>query len=166
MYAIRSYYEATGEIAVIDGSTNTVLTYIDLTLNGDPQSPYQVAIDEAQNIIYVGAKSPEPEPYALIPDANGKYGCMAIRELPSDEVPGGEDVITSYSIHYTKLYENRLAQTLEKIYPRLNLPLRYDAFRSHSDGNLFFEAGVSGIRGLRMKEQYLHFVRDSGALIS
>jgi len=39
--------------------------------------------------------------------------------------------------------ENRLAQTLEKIYPRLNLPLRYDAFRSHSDGNLFFEAGVS-----------------------
>jgi len=83
--------QATGEIAVIDGSTNTVLTYIDLTLNGDPQSPYQVAIDEAQNIIYVGAKSPEPEPYALIPDANGKYGCMAIRELPSDEVPGGEE---------------------------------------------------------------------------
>jgi DNA-binding beta-propeller fold protein YncE len=83
--------QATGEIAVIDGSTNSVLTYIDLTLNGDPQSPYQVAIDEAQNIIYVGAKSPEPEPYALIPDANGKYGCKAIRELPSDEVPeGGE----------------------------------------------------------------------------
>jgi DNA-binding beta-propeller fold protein YncE len=68
-----------------------VLTYIDLTLNGDPQSPYQVAIDEAQNLIYVGAKSPEPEPYALIPDADGKYGCKAIRELPSDEVPeGGE----------------------------------------------------------------------------
>jgi len=83
--------QATGEIAVIDGSTNTVLWYIDLTLNGDPQSPYQVAVDEAQNIIYVGAKSPEPEPYALIPDANGKYGCKAIRELPSDEVPeGGE----------------------------------------------------------------------------
>ena len=79
--------QATGEIAVIDSSTNTVLTYIDLTLNGDPQSPYQVAIDEAQNIIYVGAKSPEPEPYAL----NGPpYGCKAIRELPSDEVPEGE----------------------------------------------------------------------------
>jgi DNA-binding beta-propeller fold protein YncE len=81
--------QATGEIAVIDGSTNSVLTYIDLTLNGDPQSPYQVAIDEAQNLIYVGAKSPEPEPYALIPDAHGKYGCKAIRELPSDEVPAG-----------------------------------------------------------------------------
>jgi len=67
-----------------------VLTYIDLTLDGDPQSPYQVAVDEAQNIIYVGAKSPEPEPNALIPDANGKYGCKAIRELPSDEVPEGE----------------------------------------------------------------------------
>jgi len=83
--------QATGEIAVIDGSTNSVLTYIDLTLNGDPQSPYQVAIDEAQNIIYVGAKSPEPEPYALIPDENGKYGCKAIQELPSDEAPAGQE---------------------------------------------------------------------------
>jgi DNA-binding beta-propeller fold protein YncE len=83
--------QATGEIAVIDGATNSLLTYIDLTLNGEPQSPYQVAIDEVQNIIYVGAKSPEPEPYALIPDADGKYGCMAIRELPSDEVPAGQE---------------------------------------------------------------------------
>jgi DNA-binding beta-propeller fold protein YncE len=82
--------QATGEIAVIDGATNTVLTYIDLTLDGLPQSPYQVAIDEAQNFIYVGTKSPEPEPYALIPDANGKYGCKVIRELPSDEVPAGQ----------------------------------------------------------------------------
>ncbi len=80
--------QATGEIAVIDGSTNSVLTYIDLTLNGDPQSPYQVAIDEAQNIIYVGAKSPEPEPYAL---NETPYGCKAIRELPSDEVPEGQE---------------------------------------------------------------------------
>ncbi|BCR06846.1 acetylornithine deacetylase [Desulfuromonas versatilis] len=38
--------------------------------------------------------------------------------------------------------DNRLGQVLEAIYPRLNLPLRFDAFRSHSDGNLFFEAGV------------------------
>jgi len=83
--------QATGEIAVIDGSTNNVLTYIDLTLNGDPQTPYQVAIDEAQNFIYVGAKSPEPEPNALIPDANGKYGCKAIQELPSDEAPAGQE---------------------------------------------------------------------------
>jgi DNA-binding beta-propeller fold protein YncE len=83
--------QATGEIAVIDGSTNTVLTYIDLTLDGVPHSPYQVAIDEAQNLIYVGAKSPEPEPYALIPDADGKYGCKAIRELPSDEAPAGQE---------------------------------------------------------------------------
>jgi len=82
--------QATGEIAVIDGSTNSVLTYIDLTLDGEPQSPYQVAIDEAQNLIYVGTKSPEPEPNGLIPDENGKYGCKAIRELPSDEVPEGE----------------------------------------------------------------------------
>ena len=53
--------------------------------------PYQIAIDEAQNLIYVGSKSPEPEPYALIPDADRTYGCKAIRELPSDEVPEGEE---------------------------------------------------------------------------
>jgi len=82
--------QGTGEVAVIDGSTNTVIDFIDLTLNGDPHMPYQIAIDEAQNLIYVGAKSPEPEPYGLIPDENGKYGCLAIRELPSDEVPEGE----------------------------------------------------------------------------
>jgi DNA-binding beta-propeller fold protein YncE len=82
--------QGTGEVAVIDGSTNTVSTFIDLTLDGDPHMPYQIAIDEAQNLIYVGSKSPEPEPYALIPDADGKYGCMAIQELPSDEAPYGE----------------------------------------------------------------------------
>ncbi|MGE5141193.1 MAG: BACON domain-containing protein [Rudaea sp.] len=82
--------QATGEIAVIDGATNKVLTYVDLTLNGDPQTPYQVAVDEAQNLIYVGAKSPEPEPNALAM-VDGKYGCKAIRELPSDEVPAGQE---------------------------------------------------------------------------
>jgi len=83
--------QGTGEIAVIDGSTNDVDAFIPLTLNGDVYQPYQVAIDEAQNLIYVGAKSPEPEPNGLIPDENGKYGCKAIRELPSDEVPAGEE---------------------------------------------------------------------------
>jgi len=84
--------QGTGEVAVIDGATNTVLDFVDLTVPGvGPHMPYQVAIDEAQNIIYVGSKSPEPEPYALIPDANGVYGCKAIRELPSDEVPPGEE---------------------------------------------------------------------------
>jgi len=80
--------QGTGEIAVIDGSTNTVLTFIPLTLDGDVYQPYQVAIDEAQNLIYVGAKSPEPEPNALI---GPPYGCKAIRELPSDEAEPGEE---------------------------------------------------------------------------
>jgi DNA-binding beta-propeller fold protein YncE len=84
--------QETGEVAVIDGATNKVLAFIDLTLNGAPHMPYQIAIDEAQNLIYVGAKSPEPEPYGLIP-VNGKYGCKAIRELPSDEaLPGQEEL--------------------------------------------------------------------------
>jgi acetylornithine deacetylase len=38
--------------------------------------------------------------------------------------------------------DNRPAQILQKIYPRLGLSLQMDAFRSHSDGNLFFAAGV------------------------
>ena len=35
-----------------------------------------------------------------------------------------------------------LGQVLEFIYPKLNLPLQFTPFRSHSDGNLFFAAGV------------------------
>ncbi len=38
--------------------------------------------------------------------------------------------------------DNWLGVALESVCPRLNLPLQFDAFRSHSDGNLFFEAGV------------------------
>lgn len=38
---------------------------------------------------------------------------------------------------------NEWAEALSRIYPRLGLPLRFDAFRSHSDGNLFRRAGVN-----------------------
>ena len=38
--------------------------------------------------------------------------------------------------------DSPLAQNLGKIYQQLGLPLQMDAFRSHSDGNLFFAAGV------------------------
>jgi acetylornithine deacetylase len=38
--------------------------------------------------------------------------------------------------------ENPLARILHSVYPGLGLPLRMEAFRSHSDGNLFFAAGV------------------------
>ena len=38
--------------------------------------------------------------------------------------------------------DNLLAQVLRETCPRLGVPLRLDAFRSHSDGNLFFAAGV------------------------
>lgn len=37
--------------------------------------------------------------------------------------------------------ENRLMPVLEEVYPRLNLPLEFVPFRSHSDGNLFYHAG-------------------------
>ena len=38
--------------------------------------------------------------------------------------------------------DNRLAQILREVYPGLGLSLQMDSFRSHSDGNLFFAAGV------------------------
>jgi acetylornithine deacetylase len=37
--------------------------------------------------------------------------------------------------------ENHLMAVLEEVYPRLNLPLEFVPFRSHSDGNLFYQAG-------------------------
>jgi len=88
--------QGTSEIAVIDGLTDTIVTFIPLTLPGTaytlpgPYMPHQIAIDEAQNLIYVGAKSPEPEPNAL---SKLPYECRAIRELPSDEaIPGQEEL--------------------------------------------------------------------------
>ncbi len=38
--------------------------------------------------------------------------------------------------------DNHLDETVREIYRSLDLPLRLDAFRSHSDGNLFFAAGT------------------------
>ena len=38
--------------------------------------------------------------------------------------------------------DNPLTQILQEVYPRLGLSLQTDAFRSHSDGNLFFAAGI------------------------
>ncbi len=92
---VYSASERTSEIAVINGLTDTIVTFIPLTLPGTaytlpgPYQPYQIAIDEAQNFIYVGAKSPEPEPNALL--IGPPYGCKAIRELPSDEAPPGQE---------------------------------------------------------------------------
>ena len=37
---------------------------------------------------------------------------------------------------------NPLAHSLEEIFPRLNMPLEFVPFRSHSDGNLFYQAGT------------------------
>jgi len=69
-----------------------------------------------------------------------------------EQVEGASAFVDDLDIEMTFTFDSRgyrldtdnwLADQLEEIYPRLNLPLQYDAFRSHSDGNLFFEAGVS-----------------------
>ena len=38
--------------------------------------------------------------------------------------------------------DNGLVKVLQEVFSMLGLPLRLDAFRSHSDGNLFFASGV------------------------
>lgn len=43
---------------------------------------------------------------------------------------------------YSLADDNSYAQGLQEMYPQLGLDLRCDAFRSHSDGNLFYAAGV------------------------
>lgn len=41
--------------------------------------------------------------------------------------------------------DERLLTVFEEVYPRLNLPLEFVPFRSHSDGNLFFQGGSKPI---------------------
>lgn len=73
---------------------------------------------------------------------------QAIREIVSGakrHIPGlelGVDFDFA-SAGYNLGVENPLARTLGEIYRRLGLPLKLDAFRSHSDGNLFFAAGCN-----------------------
>jgi acetylornithine deacetylase len=62
-----------------------------------------------------------------------------------DRVVPGLDLEVTFdfaSPGYNLGTDNRPAQILREVYPRLGLSLQMDAFRSHSDGNLFFAAGV------------------------
>ena len=83
--------QGTGEIGVIDESTDEVVGFIELWGNGGlyqegqigAYQPYQIAVDEAQNIIYVGAKAPLVIDPAI--GADGTFPCKAIHEMPDDE---------------------------------------------------------------------------------
>lgn len=65
------------------------------------------------------------EANTLIPDLNLEFQC----DLAA---PG-----------YRLPTDNPVAEQLREIYEELQLPWRCDAFRSHSDGNLFYQAGVN-----------------------
>lgn len=71
----------------------------------------------------------------------------AIRQIvaKADQFIPGVDLEVTFdfaSAGYNLGTDNALAQILEKVYPRLGLSLQHNPFRSHSDGNLFFAAGV------------------------
>ncbi len=71
----------------------------------------------------------------------------AIRRIVTDGgriIPGLDlDVTFDFaSPGYNLGIDNRLAEVLREVYPDLGLSLQMEPFRSHSDGNLFFAAGV------------------------
>lgn len=82
----------------------------------------------------------------LPPDKDPLALQSAIRGLvaASDRYVPGLDIEVSFefaSAGYNIGTDNHLAEILREIYPLLGLELHLDAFRSHSDGNLFFAAG-------------------------
>jgi acetylornithine deacetylase len=83
----------------------------------------------------------------LPPDNNPAVLQEAIRHIATGAnryIPGLDlDVTFDFaSPGYALDSDNRLAGILRETYPALALELRLDAFRSHSDGNLFFAAGT------------------------
>ena len=71
----------------------------------------------------------------------------SIRRIVSnlDQTIPGLDLEVTFdfaSAGYNLGIKNSLARTLQENYPKLGLSLQMEPFRSHSDGNLFFAAGV------------------------
>ncbi len=84
---------------------------------------------------------PDKDPIAL-QEAMRRLVAGADRFIP------GLDLELSFdfaSAGYSLGTDNRAAEILRGIYPGLGLQLHQDAFRSHSDGNLFFAAGCKPI---------------------
>ncbi|MFU8819661.1 MAG: M20 family metallopeptidase [Desulfurivibrio sp.] len=90
-------------------------TWIDLHL---PPHLDPAKVEEAIRARIAGAP-------ALIPDLNLDFTC-------NFAAPG-----------YNLELDNPLTDRLRQTYDQLEIPWRQDAFRSHSDGNLFYQAGVN-----------------------
>ena len=80
---------------------------------------------------------PGMEPEA-VQEALRRATAEGTRFIPGLEVELGFDFA---SPGYDLGSDSRLARIVNEIYPRLGLQPKLDAFRSHSDGNLFFAAG-------------------------
>lgn len=83
----------------------------------------------------------------LPPDKNPAALQEEIRRIVADAgrlIPG-LDLQVDFdfaSAGYDLGADNRLAHILREVFPALGMEMRLDAFRSHSDGNLFFAAGT------------------------
>jgi acetylornithine deacetylase len=82
----------------------------------------------------------------LPPDRDPASMEQEIRRIVSgaDHYIPGLDLSVAFNFAspgYNLGVDNPMVRVLDAICPRLGLPLKLDAFRSHSDGNLFFAAG-------------------------
>jgi acetylornithine deacetylase len=84
---------------------------------------------------------PEKDP-ALLEELIRQVAARAENYIPGLELGVDFDFA---SLGYNLGTDNSIAQCLADIYRGLDLPLRLDAFRSHSDGNLFHAAGTRPI---------------------
>jgi acetylornithine deacetylase len=84
---------------------------------------------------------PETSP-AILMEALGRSADSARRLIPDLDLELDFDFAAS---GYSLGTDNLMAQRLTRIYQDLDLNLRFDAFRSHSDGNLFHQAGIKPI---------------------
>ncbi|MCM0081951.1 M20/M25/M40 family metallo-hydrolase [Geomonas sp. Red32] len=86
----------------------------------------------------------------LPPDRDPESVQEAIRQMAAEaerHIPG-LDLSVDFNFAsrgYRLGTDNPVASAVSGIYRRLGLPLKFDAFRSHSDGNLFFAAGCRPI---------------------
>lgn len=81
---------------------------------------------------------PDKDP-ASLEDSIRRIAADAHRHIPDLDLR----VDFSYaSSGYNLGTENCPARILREIFPKQGLPLRFETFRSHSDGNLFFAAGT------------------------
>ena len=104
MYAIRSYYDIVGYVVIHDLSSANVLSKPETPL-AKLVKPIQFVRETENCLVLLTHFLTERRHIAMIGDEyGGVNGLVTLEDVL-------ETVITSYSIHYTKLYDHPLGRT-------------------------------------------------------